>query len=123
MIEFKDIKDELDQVGCGFCLAKWSQVTIHLASGINHSCHHVAAHKIPLDELAKNPNALHNTQFKKNQRRMMLNDQRPPECDYCWRIEDNTNEYSDRVIKSSAKWSQIDKEKIISSNWMDDICK
>jgi organic radical activating enzyme len=121
MIEFKDIKDELDQVGCGFCLAKWSQVTIHLASGINHSCHHVAAHKIPLDELAKNPNALHNTQFKKNQRRMMLKNQRPPECDYCWRIEDNTNEYSDRVIKSSAKWSQIDKEKIIASDWMDDI--
>ena len=29
-----------------------------------HSCH-VGAHKIPLDELENNPNALHNTKEKK----------------------------------------------------------
>ena len=59
------VKKELDAVGCGFCLAKWTQVTMHLGSGITHSCHHVGAHKIPLDELAVNPSALHNTNFKK----------------------------------------------------------
>jgi len=37
----KKVKEKLNQVGCGFCLAKWTQVTIHLGSGLNHSCHHV----------------------------------------------------------------------------------
>ena len=24
-----EVKEKLDKVGCGFCLAKWTQVTIH----------------------------------------------------------------------------------------------
>ena len=104
------VKKELDAVGCGFCLAKWTQVTMHLGSGITHSCHHVGAHKIPLDELAVNPSALHNTNFKKEIRKEMLAGNRPAECDYCWRIEDNTNNFSDRITKSSEKWSTVDKE-------------
>tara|TARA_B110000305_G_scaffold48846_1_gene52504 strand:- start:6592 stop:7944 length:1353 start_codon:yes stop_codon:yes gene_type:complete len=109
------VKKELDAVGCGFCLAKWTQVTMHLGSGITHSCHHVGAHKIPLDELATNPSALHNTNFKKQIRKEMLAGKRPDECDYCWRIEDNTNNFSDRITKSSEKWSVVDKDKIIAS--------
>lgn len=118
---FQQVKTELDSVGCGFCLAKWTQVTIHLSSGITHSCHHVGAHKIPLDELENNPNALHNTKEKKIRRKEMLNGKRPKECDYCWRIEDNTKEYSDRVLKSSRSWSQIDKDKILQNDWDQDI--
>ena len=118
---FKQVKKELDSIGCGFCLAKWTQVTIHLSSGITHSCHHVGAHKIPLDELENNPNALHNTKEKKKRRKEMLDGKRPSECDYCWRIEDNTSEYSDRVLKSSRSWSQIDKSKIIENDWDEDI--
>jgi len=110
-----EVKKELDAVGCGFCLAKWTQVTMHLGSGITHSCHHVGAHKIPLDELAVNPSALHNTNFKKEIRKEMLAGKRPAECDYCWRIEDNTNNFSDRITKSSETWSQADKKKIIAS--------
>ena len=26
---FQNVKDKLDSVGCGFCLAKWTQVTMH----------------------------------------------------------------------------------------------
>jgi len=105
-----DVKEKLDKVGCGFCLAKWTQVTIHLGTGINHSCHHVKAHRIDLEELKKNPNALHNTGFKKNVRKQMLNNERPAECDYCWRIEDNTDKFSDRVYKSADafSWSDYD---------------
>ena len=33
-------RDKLNQTGCGMCLAKWTQVTIHLHLGRNHSCHH-----------------------------------------------------------------------------------
>jgi len=112
---FKPMKELLDNTGCGFCLAKWSQVTTHLGSGITHSCHHVGAHKIPLEELAENPSALHNTKEKKQRRKEMLNGERPDECDYCWRIEDNTNSYSDRVQKSLQDWSLIDHDKIIAS--------
>ena len=103
-----EVKEKLDKVGCGFCLAKWTQVTIHLGSGLTHSCHHVKAHPIDLNELAKNPGTLHNTGFKKNVRKQMLNNERPNECDYCWRIEDNTDEYSDRVFKSSDPFSWPD---------------
>jgi organic radical activating enzyme len=110
------VKDKLDSVGCGFCLAKWTQVTIHLGSGINHSCHHVKAHKIDLEELKNNPNALHNTGFKKETRRQMLNGERPGECDYCWRIEDNTDNFSDRVYKSAEEFSWPDYETIKNSS-------
>lgn len=112
---FQQMKDLLDNTGCGFCLAKWTQVTTHLGSGITHSCHHVGAHKIPLDELKDNPSALHNTLEKKERRKEMLQGKRPEECDYCWRIEDNTNAYSDRIQKSLEPWSNIDHDRIIAS--------
>jgi len=115
------VKKELDSVGCGFCLAKWTQVTIHLGSGLTHSCHHVGAHKIPLKELKNNPGALHNTWEKKERRKEMLNGTRPKECDYCWRVEDNTTEFSDRILKSARSWSQIDKDNILNSAWDKDI--
>jgi hypothetical protein len=35
-----EVKKKLDGVGCGFCLAKWTQVTMHLGTGMTHSCHH-----------------------------------------------------------------------------------
>jgi|TARA_R110002074_G_scaffold232748_4_gene404378 hypothetical protein len=99
------MKSLLDSTGPGFCLAKWTQVTMHLGSGLTHSCHHPGAHKIPLDELKDNPGALHNTQFKKERRKEMLNGERPEECDYCWRIEDNTTAFSDRINKSLDPYS------------------
>ena len=40
------VKDELDAVGPGMCAAKWTQVTLQLQSGHNHSCHHPKTHKI-----------------------------------------------------------------------------
>ena len=70
------VKQKLDAVGCGFCLAKWTQVTMHLGSGLTQSCHHVKAHPIDLNDLATNPN-VHNTGFKKNIRKQMLNNERP----------------------------------------------
>lgn len=98
------MRDILNETGPGFCLAKWKQVTMHLGTGMTHSCHHPSTHKIPLEELAENKTALHNTNFKKAQRTAMLNGERPSECDYCWRIED-TDALSDRASKSMEHWA------------------
>lgn len=106
----------------GFCLAKWYQVTVDLVRGHTHSCHHPDRHKIPLDEIAKTPMALHNTHFKMLQRKKMLNRERPEECHYCWSIEDlpkgHDEEFiSDRFIKSYDDWA-IDKlEETLSLPW------
>ena len=120
MSTYTEVKSKLDKVGCGFCLAKWTQVTLHLGTGMTHSCHHPVQHKIPLRELRNNPSALHNTRFKKKKRKEMLEGKRPSECNYCWNIEDNSNSFSDRVFKSSEPWSWKDYEKIKTSDWRND---
>ena len=103
---FEKVKDELNKVGKGFCLAKWNQVSILLQTGQTHSCHHPSPHHIPLEELENNPSALHNTKFKKMQRKTMLKGGRPKECDYCWNVEDSNEEsFSDRVLKSGESWA------------------
>jgi organic radical activating enzyme len=48
-----------------------------------------------------NPRLLHNTSQKKEDRRRMINGERPPGCEYCWKIEDmGRDAVSDRVYKS-----------------------
>lgn len=89
-----------------FCAAKWYNVSIWLGNGRTASCHHPLAHKIPDEELAKDASALHNTQFKKEQRKKMLEGERPAECSYCWVAEDASGGnkkgvYSDRVYQTA----------------------
>jgi len=114
---FQNVKDKLDKVGCGFCLAKWTQVTIHLHNGLTHSCHHPTPHKIPLVEIRNNPSALHNTKYKKYKRKEMLEGKRPAECEYCWKVEDNSKSFSDRVFKSEEPWSQPFLKEISNLGW------
>lgn len=104
-------RDELNDVGPGFCLAKWLQVTLHLHNGQTHSCHHPGTHGIPLKEIAEDPSALHNTRYKKQLQRDMIAGARPNECQYCWNVEDLPgNQISDRYIKSSEMaWAGSDK--------------
>jgi len=113
------VKSQLDSVSPSFCLAKWNQVTIHLASGTTHSCHHCIPHKIPLSEIKDNPSALHNTQEKKEKRKQMLTGERPKECDFCWRVEDlkNPDVFSDRVKKSASLWNDSTIETIPQMPW------
>ena len=114
---FVETKEKLNKVGCGFCLAKWTQVTMHLHNGMTHSCHHPSPHKIPMIELETNPTALHNTNYKKNVRREMLTNKKPQECGYCWNIENNSKSYSDRVFKSAEEWSSKNFDEIKSLKW------
>lgn len=98
------IHQAINEVSPSFCIAKWKQVTMHLQNGQTHSCHHPNTHHIPLEEINRNTTALHNTEFKKQQRKLMLEGVRPKECDYCWRVED-AGELSDRTFKSADHWA------------------
>lgn len=119
-VGFDIVKDKLDSVGCGFCLAKWTQVTMHLHNGTTHSCHHPEPHKIGLEEIVRNPTALHNSKIKKQARKEMLEDKRPTECQYCWNVEDSSSSFSDRIFKSSEPWSEPYFDEITKSDWRAD---
>ena len=118
---YVDMENKLNEVGPGMCLAKWTQVTLQLQTGHNHSCHHPRTHKISEKEIKRNPSALHNTQYKKLRRREMLTGKRPAECDYCWGVEDTSDRFSDRIFKSAESWSKPHFEQITTSDWRDDI--
>jgi len=118
---YVDMEKKLNNVGPGMCLAKWTQVTLQLQTGHNHSCHHPRTHKISENEIKRNPSALHNTQYKKLRRREMLTGKRPEECDYCWGVEDTSDRFSDRVFKSAESWSKPHFDEIVNADWRDDI--
>lgn len=91
----------IDSISPSFCAAKWLNATIWLGSGTTASCHHPPAHKIPLEEVAVNFTAIHNTKHKKEMRKLMLEGKRPGECEYCWKMEDmGKDAVSDRVFKT-----------------------
>lgn len=121
---FVKTKKKLDVISPTMCAAKWQQVTLHLGTGTNHSCHHPMVHSIPVDELAKDPSTLHNTPYKKKLRKQMLEGKRPKECDYCWRVEDTVKTsdsdrdiFSDRITKSAEAWAQPHIDTISKLPW------
>jgi len=103
-----------EKLGPALCLAKWKQVSLHLPTGLNNSCYHPPLHPIDAAVLKDNPGALHNTEYKKQQRVIMLQDERPKECNYCWTQEDLGN-LSDRHYRSGEPWAAEDYELIRSS--------
>lgn len=118
----KDKREKINSVSCSFCTAKWLQTTLLLQNGYNHSCHHPAPHKIPLEEVLADPAALHNSKFKKEQRAKMLNGERPAECEYCWNIEDlNKDYFSDRHYKTADSWAWDRFDEISKSNPADNV--
>ena len=107
------------KLGPALCLAKWKQVSLHLPTGLNNSCYHPPLHKIDPAAIAINPGALHNTEHKKAQRVIMLKDERPQECSYCWTQEDLGN-LSDRHYRSGEPWAAGDYELIKNSTGLED---
>jgi len=98
-LEFK--QKILDSKSTSFCAAKWYNATIWLGSGQTTSCHHPPAHAIDVEAIKTNPSTIHNTEQKKQDRRMMQQGERPSGCEYCWKIEDmGRDAISDRVYKS-----------------------
>lgn len=99
-----------------FCAAKWLMVTMHFGMGENHSCYHPPIHRWNKDEVEKDPSALHNTSHKIEQRRQMMNGERPSECYYCFNMEDiNPNAVSDRKRFTNEPWAIERRKEILSS--------
>jgi organic radical activating enzyme len=118
IIKIKEVRDRLNKVGPGFCAMKWLHQTLYLHTGDNHSCYHPRPHHISLEEIAIDPSSLHNTEWKKQQRKTMLEGGRPDECYYCWNIEDLDGDHiSDRMIHSSSDFSEPLIEKLAELPW------
>ena len=118
----KQVGNKLNKVGCGFCPMKWLHETLYLHTGDNHSCYHPKPQHIPLEEIKKDPSALHNTEWKKQQRKTMLEGGRPEECYYCWNIEDlQGDQISDRMIHSSSEWAVSEIDNISKMPWQQNV--
>ena len=114
----KSVRDRLNAVSPSYCTMKWLHQTLYLHTGDNHSCYHPRPHHIGLDEIAIDPSALHNTKWKKEQRKKMLEGERPSECSYCWNIEDLEGDHiSDRMIHSASNFSTPLIEKLAELPW------
>jgi len=118
-LEYK--KRVIDPKSASFCGAKWFNATIWLGAGTKSSCHHPPAHRIKISEIQKNPRALHNTQHSKVTRKQMQDGIRPPECEYCWRIEDmGKDAISDRVFKTVI-YTEKELKKAYNLPWEQDV--
>jgi hypothetical protein len=107
-------ENQLKRISKTMCYAKWAQVSMHLTNGMTHSCYHPPTHKINIKELDENPSALHNTAQKKEERKQMLNGERPAGCSYCWKIED-AGARSDRIYRSGEYWAQNSRKDIVAA--------
>jgi organic radical activating enzyme len=109
-----------EKLGSSLCLAKWQQVSLHLPTGLTNSCYHPPLHEIDATLLKDNPSTLHNTPYKKEQRKIMLRNERPQECSYCWTQEDLGN-LSDRHYRSGEPWAAEHFETITNSTGDEDV--
>jgi organic radical activating enzyme len=108
-----------ERLGPSLCLAKWQQVSLHLPTGLTNSCYHPPLHEVDATLLKDNPGALHNTPYKKEQRKIMLRNERPQECSYCWTQEDLGN-LSDRHYRSGEPWAAEHFNAIVDSTGDED---
>jgi len=108
-----------DRLGPSLCLAKWQQVSLHLPTGLTNSCYHPPLHEIDVSLIKNNPGTLHNTPYKKEQRKIMLRQERPAECSYCWTQEDLGN-LSDRHYRSGESWAAEHFEEIVHATGDED---
>lgn len=114
----RKIKEQTDTISPTFCAMKWLHTTLHLHIGHTHSCYLPDSHQIPLHEIEVNPSALHNTRYKKQQRKKMLNGERPSECSICWQTEDlQKDAISDRLRGNAKKFAKDSLEEIAETPW------
>lgn len=119
--DFMSAAEEMqDKLGPSLCLAKWQQVSLHLPTGLNNSCYHPPLHEMDAQVIKFNPSAIHNTAHKKEQRRKMLEGDKPKECNYCWTMED-AGHLSDRHYRSGEPWAAEHYDTIKALPWDADV--
>lgn len=115
------IKTELNKIGKGFCLAKWYELDLDLSLGQNRSCDLVNFHSIPLSELQVDIDLFNNSNYKKVQRKFMLDEIQPKECNLCWEIEKTTKKSSPRIEKSANFFTEPNIKKVQEVSYIKNI--
>lgn len=99
-----------------FCSAKWLMATMHFGMGENHSCYHPPIHRWNLEDVQRDPSMLHNTQHKMEQRRLMINGEKPSECYYCFDMERiNPDVISDRKRFTNEQYAIERRQEILDN--------
>lgn len=110
--------ETLNSKSASFCAAKWYNASIWLWSGWTTSCHHNPPHYVDLAQVQADPTALHNTDIKKNERRMMKQGEKPVNCQFCWIIEDvSPDNLSDRTWLSMSSATDAQIEAAWAADW------
>lgn len=105
-----------EKIKDSFCSAKWLMATMHFGMGENHSCYHPPIHRWNLEDVKRDPSMLHNTQHKIEQRRLMMNGEKPKECYYCFDMEAiNPDVISDRKRFTNEQYAIERREEIINA--------
>lgn len=91
----------LDDISPTMCLAKWTEGTLYIYSGMTQSCHLVGKNRAPIDLVLQDPSNLFNTPQKKKERKLMLDGVRQPGCASCNKVEKTKNAISDRMWKNN----------------------
>jgi organic radical activating enzyme len=102
----------LDDISPTMCLAKWTEGTLYISSGMTQSCHLVKKNRSPVDLVLKDPANLFNTPQKKKERKLMLDGVRQPGCASCNKVEKTKNAISDRMWKNNHHF--IHKEDVLA---------
>jgi hypothetical protein len=105
-----------DKIKDSFCSAKWLMATMHFGMGENHSCYHPPIHRWNLEDVQRDPRMLHNTQHKVEQRRLMMNGEKPSECYYCFDMEKiNPDVISDRKRFTNEQYAIERRQEILDA--------
>ena len=105
-----------DKIKDSFCSAKWLMATMHFGMGENHSCYHPPIHRWNLEDVKRDPRMLHNTQHKIEQRRQMMNGEKPKECYYCFDMEAiNPDVISDRKRFTNEQYAIERRQEILDA--------
>ena len=69
---YTEMEEKLDDIGNVYVFSKMDTSHTTITNRTQSFFHHPRTHKINLNEIKRNPSALHNTQYKKLRRREML---------------------------------------------------
>ena len=109
-------QDFLEDYGKKFCILPWMHMATYTDGTALLCCLAQPTDDKRLNLNNADINAVWNSYYWKDARKEMLNNERPSECDYCWRIENQNPEHvSDRIYKSSYSWSLPQIPKIVES--------